>query len=75
MYLLYFHFVPFQQYLHGGHYVKNGDNNTDQEEKPFNYDIARMDEALNATKHRKPIGLSRKEFREWMKSKAFKNAK
>lgn len=41
---------------------------TKSEATPSNFDLARMDIALKAPRHRLPKELTRESFRAWMKS-------
>ena len=49
--------------------MKNLATKAQPEAQPFNFDMERMDIALKAPRHRMPKGLSREEFRAWMKSR------
>ncbi len=59
----------------GDSHMKNLATKAYQEERLFNFDIARMDAALKAPTHRMPKGLTREEFRAWMKSKKSSSAR
>lgn len=43
---------------------------TDTDTKPFNFDLKRMKQAVEAPAHTMPSHLTFKEFQEWMKKKA-----